>query len=88
MAGASQHEKALKAFADGSVAALVATDVAARGVHVDAVAGVVHFDVPADSATYVHRSGEPLAPVPPAWSSPWWSPSTGATSLRSSGRSG
>jgi superfamily II DNA/RNA helicase len=52
-----QRDKALKAFASGSVSVLVATDVAARGVHVDDVAAVVHFDPPADAATYVHRSG-------------------------------
>lgn len=53
----AQRDRALQAFSSGAVAALVATDVAARGVHVDDVAGVVHFDPPADSATYVHRSG-------------------------------
>ena len=37
--------------------ALVATDVAARGIHVDDVACVVHFDPPADDKDYVHRSG-------------------------------
>ena len=37
--------------------ALVATDVAARGIHVDGVACVVHFDPPADDKDYVHRSG-------------------------------
>jgi superfamily II DNA/RNA helicase len=52
-----KRDKALKAFMTGDVDALVATDVAARGVHVDDVAAVVHFDPPADSATYVHRSG-------------------------------
>ena len=52
-----KRDQALKAFVTGNVAALVATDVAARGVHVDDVAAVVHFDPPADSATYVHRSG-------------------------------
>jgi superfamily II DNA/RNA helicase len=52
-----KRDRALKAFATGSVAALVATDVAARGVHVDDVAAVVHFDPPADANTYVHRSG-------------------------------
>ncbi len=36
---------------------MVATDVAARGIHVDGVAGVVHFDPPADHKDYVHRSG-------------------------------
>ncbi|MBA3605344.1 MAG: DEAD/DEAH box helicase [Acidimicrobiia bacterium] len=52
-----QRDRALRAFADGQVQALVATDVAARGVHVDGVAAVVHFDPPADASTYVHRSG-------------------------------
>ena len=41
----------------GRVRALVATDVAARGIHVDAVGCVVHFDPPADHKDYVHRSG-------------------------------
>ena len=41
----------------GSARALVATDVAARGIHVDAVGCVVHFDPPADHKDYVHRSG-------------------------------
>ena len=36
---------------------LVATDIAARGIHVDAVPLVVHFDPPADATDYVHRSG-------------------------------
>jgi superfamily II DNA/RNA helicase len=39
------------------VHALVATDVAARGIHVDGVGCVVHFDPPADEKDYVHRSG-------------------------------
>ena len=43
--------------AGGRVQALVATDVAARGIHVDDVACVVHFDPPADDKDYVHRSG-------------------------------
>jgi superfamily II DNA/RNA helicase len=53
----SQRNRALKAFADGKVQALIATDVAARGIHVDDVGAVVHFDPPEDAATYVHRSG-------------------------------
>ena len=53
----SQRTRTLKAFGQGTVKALVATDVAARGIHVDDVAGVVHFDPPEDAATYVHRSG-------------------------------
>jgi superfamily II DNA/RNA helicase len=52
-----QREKALDAFIRGAVDALVATDVAARGIHVDGVNAVVHFDPPADSKDYVHRSG-------------------------------
>jgi len=52
-----QRERALGAFAAGKVQALVATDVAARGIHVDSVACVVHFDPPADFKDYTHRSG-------------------------------
>jgi superfamily II DNA/RNA helicase/cold shock CspA family protein len=52
-----QRDRALRAFAAGGVCALVATDVAARGVHVDDVAAVVHYDLPEDAAAYVHRSG-------------------------------
>ena len=53
----NQRDRALATFADGRVQALVATDVAARGIHVDDVACVVHFDPPADSKDYTHRSG-------------------------------
>lgn len=53
----SQRDRALESFKRGRTTALVATDVAARGVHVDAVACVIHFDPPADAATYLHRSG-------------------------------
>jgi superfamily II DNA/RNA helicase len=42
---------------DGFAMALVATDVAARGIHIDQVGCVVHFDPPADHKDYVHRSG-------------------------------
>ncbi|MEM7272080.1 MAG: DEAD/DEAH box helicase [Actinomycetota bacterium] len=52
-----QREKALKQFTDGDVQALVATDVAARGIHVDDVDVVIHFDPPDDHKTYLHRSG-------------------------------
>jgi superfamily II DNA/RNA helicase len=53
----NQRDRALKEFTDGRVSALVATDVAARGIHVDDVACVVHFDLPADAKDYLHRSG-------------------------------
>jgi len=52
-----QRQRALDDFAKGKVQALVATDVAARGIHVDQVACVVHFDPPGDDKAYVHRSG-------------------------------
>jgi superfamily II DNA/RNA helicase len=53
----SQRERALAAFRAGRLDVLVATDIAARGIHVDAVPLVVHFDPPADPTDYVHRSG-------------------------------
>ena len=53
----NQRERALARFRNGSVRALVATDVAARGIHIDGVAGVVQFDLPADHKDYTHRAG-------------------------------
>lgn len=53
----NQRHRALRSFVEGRVEALVATDVAARGIHVDGVACVLHFDPPIDDKTYVHRSG-------------------------------
>ena len=52
-----QRERALAAFADGRARALVATDVAARGIHVEDLPCVVHYDPPADDTDYLHRSG-------------------------------
>ena len=51
------RERALADFMAGKLHALVATDVAARGIHVDDVDVVVHYDPPTDHKTYVHRSG-------------------------------
>ncbi len=53
----AHREKSLADFSKGRIQALVATDVAARGIHVDDVDVVVHFDPPSDAKTYVHRSG-------------------------------
>ena len=53
----SQREKALRDFTDGNLKALVATDVAARGIHVDEVDVVIHYDPPEDHKAYLHRSG-------------------------------
>ena len=51
------REKALKRFADGTLQALVASDVAARGLDIDEIDTVVHWDPAPDHKTYLHRSG-------------------------------
>ncbi len=53
----NKRERALSRFSDGDVAVLVATNVAARGLHVDDVDVVIHYDPPDDPKTYLHRSG-------------------------------
>lgn len=53
----SQRTRALETFSTGRASALIATDVASRGIHVDAVAAVIHFDPPGDAKDYLHRSG-------------------------------
>ena len=53
----NQRTRALAAFSAGRVQALVATDVAARGIHVEGVGAVIHFDPPEDHKAYLHRSG-------------------------------
>jgi superfamily II DNA/RNA helicase len=53
----SQRERALESFRSGEVTTLVATDVAARGIHVDAVAVVLHYDLAGSDKDYQHRSG-------------------------------
>jgi superfamily II DNA/RNA helicase len=51
------RERALADFTSGKLPVLVATDVAARGIHVEAIDVVIHYDPPEDSKTYLHRSG-------------------------------
>jgi superfamily II DNA/RNA helicase len=51
------RNRAIAAFKDGQTPVLVATDVAARGIHVDDVSLVVHVDPPADPKDYLHRAG-------------------------------
>ena len=53
----NQRQRALAGFASGKTPVLIATDIAARGIHVDDLDLVVHFDPPADHKTYAHRSG-------------------------------
>ena len=53
----NMREKALSNFSAGKLQVLVATDVAARGIHVDEVDVVIHYDPPSDHKNYLHRSG-------------------------------
>jgi superfamily II DNA/RNA helicase len=55
--GQTARTRNLQAFSEGRVSTLVATDVAARGIHVDDVALVIHADPPAEHKAYLHRSG-------------------------------
>lgn len=52
-----QRQRSLKRFKDGHARVLVATDVAARGIHVDNVSHVINYDLPATYEDYVHRIG-------------------------------
>jgi superfamily II DNA/RNA helicase len=53
----ANRERALADFSGGKLHVLVATDVAARGLHIEAVDGVIHWDPPEDHKAYLHRSG-------------------------------
>ncbi len=53
----AQRDRALAMMAQGKVRALVATDVAARGIHIEDLPVVVHFDPPTTPEDYIHRSG-------------------------------
>jgi ATP-dependent RNA helicase RhlE len=53
----AQRQRAFDAFKTGKFAVLVATDVAARGLHIEAVRTVVNYDLPFDPEDYVHRVG-------------------------------
>ncbi len=52
-----QRQRSLKRFKDGHARVLVATDVAARGIHVDEVSHVINYDLPATYEDYIHRIG-------------------------------
>jgi superfamily II DNA/RNA helicase len=52
-----QRNRALRQFTAGQITALVATDVAARGLHIDGVDVVIQADIPDDHKTYLHRAG-------------------------------
>jgi len=55
--GQSQRERALERFRSGRATTLIATDVAARGLDLEAIAHVINFDPPEDDKGYVHRVG-------------------------------
>lgn len=63
------RDRNLAAFSAGTAKVLVATDIAARGVHVDEVGLVVHVDPPVEHKAYLHRSGAPRGPAVPVTSS-------------------
>jgi ATP-dependent RNA helicase DeaD len=52
-----RRERVLEAFRKGTVTPLIATNLAARGIHVEGIDHVVNFDLPEDPETYVHRVG-------------------------------
>ncbi|MGD8191103.1 DEAD/DEAH box helicase [Brevibacillus ginsengisoli] len=53
----AQRDKVMKAFREGTIEFLIATDVAARGIDVGNVSHVINYDIPQDSESYVHRIG-------------------------------
>jgi len=55
--GKSQREKAIKSIRNGEVKLLLATDVAARGLDIEGLTNVIHYDLPKDIEQYIHRSG-------------------------------
>ncbi len=52
-----ERERALEAFKGGTVPVLIATNVAARGLHIEDISHVVNFDLPEDADTFTHRVG-------------------------------
>jgi len=55
--GQFHREKAIEDFKRGNISALVATDIAARGIHVDNLEIVINYDIPMDAENYIHRIG-------------------------------
>ena len=86
--GQGARQRALAAFAEGRTRVLVATDVAARGIHVDDVDLVVHFDPPNDHKDYLHRCGRTARAGATARSSPSCSRSSCAVVQRLQQRPG
>jgi ATP-dependent RNA helicase RhlE len=53
----NQRSQALKGFQDGYYRVLVATDIAARGIHVEGISHVVNYDLPQVAEDFIHRAG-------------------------------
>jgi len=51
------RQRALKGFRDGEIRALVATDIAARGIDIDGISHIINYDLPNEPESYVHRIG-------------------------------
>ncbi len=95
-----QRERALARFERGDVDALIATDVAARGIDVDGVTHVINFDAPGDRDSYVHRVGRTgragrrgpgsasCSPTRPTRSAAWPAPSASPASSTTAARPG
>lgn len=60
------RQNALKQFKEGKLRALVATDIAARGIDIDGLSHVINFDIPNIPETYVHNTVAPVVQVPKA----------------------
>lgn len=67
--GQNARTRNLEAFSSGAAKTLVATDIAARGIHVDDVRLVIHADPPVEHKAYLHRSGRTARMARPARSS-------------------
>ncbi|SHM38740.1 Helicase conserved C-terminal domain-containing protein [Actinacidiphila paucisporea] len=74
-----QRTHTLAQFKDGKITVLVATDVAARGIHIEHLDLVVNVDPPSDPKDYLHRGGRPRVPGSPAAWSRWSRPASAGT---------
>ncbi|MFO0637362.1 MAG: C-terminal helicase domain-containing protein [Nannocystaceae bacterium] len=77
--------RALEAFKQGELRVLVATDLAARGIDIDAVSHVINYDLPNVPETYVHRIGRTARAGAWAWRCRCATPRSASTSSTSSG---
>src|SRR5256712_943208 len=84
--GQRERERVLEGFRRGTIRTLVATNLAARGLHVDDIGHVVNFDLPENADTYVHRVGRTGVPVGAASRTPLSTRCSARTSKTSGAR--